>query len=155
VNKVPTTTEAVRMRTVKKCSSHLSLIVWESGVGGRGLMMKATSTSFAKIFAYNICMTVIQSSLLPTLYVALQPKSHLCISRRGNARPQSQFPHSCVCEWFIYFHAGSVHIFSCSRIGRPILGIYKSLVSAVCTVTFRPFLIYNMFTLVSTITSNQ
>jgi hypothetical protein len=25
-----------------------------------------------------------------------------CISFLGIARPQSQFPHSCVCEWFIY-----------------------------------------------------
>ncbi len=29
---------------------------------------------------------------------ALQQKSHLCIYRKGIARPQSQFPHSYVCE---------------------------------------------------------
>ncbi len=29
-------------------------------------------------------------------------KSHLCIPFLGIARPQSQFPHSCVCERFIY-----------------------------------------------------
>ncbi len=28
-----------------------------------------------------------------------------------------QFPHSCVCERFIYF-SGSVHIFGCSKIDR-------------------------------------
>jgi hypothetical protein len=33
---------------------------------------------------------------------ALQRKSHLCILFLGIARPQSQFPHSCVCERFIY-----------------------------------------------------
>ncbi len=32
----------------------------------------------------------------------LQRKSHLCIPRKGIARPQYQFPHSCVCERFIY-----------------------------------------------------
>jgi hypothetical protein len=29
-------------------------------------------------------------------------KSHLCIPSLGIARPQSQFPHSCVCGRFIY-----------------------------------------------------
>ncbi len=48
-------------------------------------------------------------------------------------RPQSQFPHSCVCERFIYSQDRSttpqkkrVHIFSCGRIDRLILEIYKS-----------------------------
>jgi hypothetical protein len=33
---------------------------------------------------------------------ALQRKSHLCIPFLGIAWSQSQFPHSCVCERFIY-----------------------------------------------------
>ncbi len=40
------------------------------------------------------------------------------ISRKGIARPQSQFPHSCVC---------AVCLFCCREICGPILGIYKSL----------------------------
>jgi hypothetical protein len=42
-------------------------------------------------------------------------------------RPQSLFPHSNISERFICIFPGSVYVFSCSRIGRPILGIYKSL----------------------------
>jgi hypothetical protein len=45
----------------------------------------------------------------------------------GNcAAAQSQFPHSCVCEQFLIL-TGFGHLFSCSRIGRPIMGILKSL----------------------------
>jgi hypothetical protein len=35
-------------------------------------------------------------------YTTLQGKSHLCIPFLGIVRPQSQFPHWCVCERFIY-----------------------------------------------------
>ncbi len=42
----------------------------------------------------------------------LQRKSHLCISFMGIARPQSKFPHSCVCERFIlYIPRIGPHIF--------------------------------------------
>ncbi len=33
---------------------------------------------------------------------------------KGTARPQYQFPHSCVCEWFIYSHNQS----ACSAAGE-------------------------------------
>jgi hypothetical protein len=51
-------------------------------------------------------------------------KSHLCIPCLVIARPQSQFPNSCGCKRFI--PRIGPHI-SCSRIGRLIVGIYKSL----------------------------
>ncbi len=44
------------------------------------------------------------------------------------ARPQSQFPHSCVCDLFIlYVYSNDQSIYSCRRIDISIVGIYKSL----------------------------
>ncbi len=57
----------------------------------------------------------------------LQRKSHLFIPFLGIARPQPQFPYSCVCERFIYSPRIGLHI-SSSWIGRP--GIFKSLTDA-------------------------
>ncbi len=65
--------------------------------------------------------------LCRTLWYALQGKSHVCIPFLGMARPCSKFPHSCVCERFIYSQDRSTYCISCSRIGRSIVGIYKSL----------------------------
>jgi hypothetical protein len=41
---------------------------------------------------------------------SLQRKSHFCIPFLGIARPQSQFPHSYVCERFIYFKERSTYL---------------------------------------------
>jgi hypothetical protein len=49
-------------------------------------------------------------------------------SMYSKERNCAKFPHSCVCERFTYIFPSSVHLFSCRRIGRPIVGIYyKSL----------------------------
>ncbi len=45
---------------------------------------------------------VASGTLFSTTLSTLQRKSSLCIPFLGIARPQSQFPHSCVCERFIY-----------------------------------------------------
>jgi hypothetical protein len=47
--------------------------------------------------------------------------NHSCVLRKGIGLPQSKFPHSC--DWAIYVFPRSVHLVSCSRIGRPIRGI--------------------------------
>jgi hypothetical protein len=38
------------------------------------------------------------------LHLALQRNLTLCIPKKGIARPQSRFSHSCVCERSIYSH---------------------------------------------------
>jgi hypothetical protein len=54
----------------------------------------------------------------------LQRRPDLFIPRNETARLHSQFPHSCICERFIN---SQDRLFCRSKIGRPILGIYKSL----------------------------
>jgi hypothetical protein len=56
---------------------------------------------------------------------ALQRNSHICIPFLGIARPQSQFPHSCVCERFTYFQDRSTYFLRQNRQIDP--GICKSL----------------------------
>jgi hypothetical protein len=57
----------------------------------------------------------------------LQRNPFYVFPEKGIARPQSQFPCSCVCERFIYFQNRPTYIFPCSRIGRSLVGICKSL----------------------------
>jgi hypothetical protein len=46
---------------------------------------------------------------------ALQRKCHLCISFLGIARPLPKFPHSCVCEQFIYSQDRSTYFLQQKR----------------------------------------
>ncbi len=55
------------------------------------------------------------------IWILSMPHCNLCIPFLGIARPRSKFPHSCVCEGFIYSQSQD------PRIGRSIVGIYKSL----------------------------
>jgi hypothetical protein len=61
--------------------------------------------------------------IIHTTSIPLQRIFHLCIPRKGIARPQSQFPHSCVCERFIW----SACLFCGRKICGPIVEIYESL----------------------------
>jgi hypothetical protein len=60
----------------------------------------------------------------------------LCILFLGIARPQSQFPHSCVYEGFKYSQDRSTYFLAAeySRIGRSMVGIYKSLTAHECGI---------------------
>jgi hypothetical protein len=48
----------------------------------------------------------------------LQRNFDLCVPRKGTARPQPQFPHSCVCEQFIYSHDRSTYFPVAEYAGR-------------------------------------
>jgi hypothetical protein len=47
--------------------------------------------------------------------ITQQQKSHLCITFLGIARPQSQFPHSCVCERIIHSQDRSTYFLKQNR----------------------------------------
>jgi hypothetical protein len=59
-------------------------------------------------------------------FIRTGTKIHVCIPFLGIRRPQSQFPHSCVFERFIPYIPRIGPYISCSRIGRSIVGTYKS-----------------------------
>jgi hypothetical protein len=40
----------------------------------------------------------------------LHTRSGLCIPKNETARPRSQFPHSCICERFVYSHDLSTYL---------------------------------------------
>ncbi len=49
---------------------------------------------------------------------ALQRRSDLCMPRNETARPFSQFPHSCICEYFIYSHERSIYFAAAKQADR-------------------------------------
>ncbi len=53
-------------------------------------------------------------------------KFEINIPRKGTARPQSQFLHSCFCERFIHSHDRSAYSATGKNVD-PIVGTYKSL----------------------------
>ncbi len=68
----------------------------------------------------------------------LQDQTHIMLQVHCNKNPIYVFLfwefyglspnfHSYMCLWAIYIFPGSIHIFSCRRIGRSIVGIYNSL----------------------------
>ncbi len=56
-----------------------------------------------------------KSAYILQFYLALQLKSHFRIPVLGIARSQSQFPHSCVCEQFIYSQDQSTYFLQQNR----------------------------------------
>ncbi len=95
-------------------TSEIWILIYDANIRTLTKSEKCFPTIVCKLFKINMpCFLVLQCTL--------QQKFLLCIPFLGIARPQSQFPLICVCERFIYSHI------SCSRIGRSMVGIYKSL----------------------------
>ncbi len=94
---------------------------------------------FSNLWSYDLARLahIAFPSPFPTFQVLIVAFPHCnenpidVFTRKGTARPQSQFWHSCFCERFIRTLPESVHIFSCSRIVRPIMGICKSLTDTI------------------------
>ncbi len=79
---------------------------WPSAAGMRDLSASAPSSR------------ILSGDALSSGWCALQRKSYLCIPLLGIARPPSQFPHSCVCERFIYSQDPSCSITARSTVGN-------------------------------------
>ncbi len=61
-------------------------------------------SSTGSIFCLHYVIRKSPSIHEKTLFITLQRQFRLCIPFLVIARPRSQFPHSCVCERFIYVH---------------------------------------------------
>ncbi len=89
------------------------LFTWLAGQRGRevpNIVMLAdaaveTIRATTKIFCLNYSV----------LFSAPQRRPDLCIPRNKTARPRCQFPHSCLCEWFIYSHNRSSYFLQQNR----------------------------------------
>jgi hypothetical protein len=68
------------------------------------------------------------ATICPALQRTNTEKLETNIPRKGYMRPQSQFPHSCVCERFIYLYIPTIDLpILLQEVCGPILGIYRSL----------------------------
>ncbi len=88
------------------CTTWWNLLAWEP--------TKAT------IYPYQLTRYARSGHQIPFTVKTQYRKFETNIPRKGIARPQPQFPHSCVCERFIYIFPRSVCLFCHWKIFGPI-----------------------------------
>ncbi len=79
------------------------------------LVCKNVSASVLELQKYTSFFVYLSGHFSCVSPYALLRKSHLCISFLGIARPQSQFPHLCVCERFMYSQDRSTYLLQQNR----------------------------------------
>ncbi len=79
----------------------------------------STSMFFKKVFIGKIELHWHSLTTVHCTAKTQYRKFETNIPRKGVARPQSQFPHSCVCERFIYSHDQSAYSAAGKYVDRP------------------------------------
>ncbi len=87
---------------------------WKATFGWNRLLLLSTRPNQSAPHSVKDYMIYKNYNILQYSHI-LQRKSHVCIPFLGIARPQSQFPHSCVCEQFIYSQDRSTYFLQQNR----------------------------------------
>ncbi len=110
-----------RIRFTTLCGKKLKPEIWQwrnicPMHCNENLILYSFSENCAASSSPNFLIHVSVSDFyIPRIVHTLQRKSHLCIPSLGIARPQPQFPHSCVCERFIYSQDRSTYFLQQNR----------------------------------------
>ncbi len=97
-------------------AARLALLLAEGNLSGR-----STDTAHKRRVQESLCISVLQNSsfqlesILTVNWNTLQRQFRLYIPFLGIAWPQPQFPHSCVCERFIYSQDQSTYFLQQKR----------------------------------------
>jgi hypothetical protein len=98
----------------KEYINGIAVAVWDEG---DALLCPHLSLSTTGIWTVDRYFKTKKKNFPSTsdIVFALQRKSYLCIPFLGMARPQPQFPHSCVCEQLIYSQERSTYFLQQKR----------------------------------------
>ncbi len=110
-----------------------------SGFSTLGLLPVHRTQNFSKVFIKEQCCTIVGGPI-GSAYSSHKMPERPTVIENCNKNPifvypekeLSSVPNSTfnifVCEQFMYIFPGSLYIFSCCRIGRSMVGIYKLII---------------------------